>query len=240
MAVRYAGGKTEPMTIHPEQLEDMLGPKIFLRDESRKTPLPGVATGLAWTLAGGEVLFVEAVQLPQGKELILTGQLGKVMEESAHIAYSYLWANATTWNIDVSVFKNNGIHLHVPAGAVPKDGPSAGVTMVCAIASLLTGRAVRTDTAMTGEINLSGEVLPIGGVREKVLAAHRLGIKRVLLPQKNSKNLVDVPEDVRSQIEFIFCKQINQVLENSLICQDNFPFPELWQWSPSRYSDTRK
>ncbi len=222
VAVRYAGGKTEPMTIHPEQLEDMLGPKIFLRDESRKTPLPGVATGLAWTLAGGEVLFIEAVQLPQGKELILTGQLGKVMEESAHIAYSYLWANATTWNIDVSVFKNNGIHLHVPAGAVPKDGPSAGVTMVCAIASLLTGRAVRTDTAMTGEINLSGEVLPIGGVREKVLAAHRLGIKRVLLPQQNSKDLVDVPEDVRSQIEFIFCKQINQVLENSLICQDNF------------------
>ncbi|MDJ0616723.1 MAG: endopeptidase La [Calothrix sp. MO_192.B10] len=223
IAVRHADGKTEPITIHPEQLEDMLGPKIFLRDESRKTPIPGVATGLAWTLAGGEVLFIEAVQLPQGKELILTGQLGKVMEESAQIAYSYVWANAITWKIDVSVFKNNGIHLHVPAGAVPKDGPSAGVTMVCAIASLLTGRAVRTDTAMTGEINLSGEVLPIGGVREKVLAAHRMGIKRVLLPQRNEKDLVDVPEEVLSQIEFIFCKQIHQVLENALISPDNSP-----------------
>ncbi len=217
VAVRHAEGKTEAMTIHPELLEDMLGPKIFLRDEMHKTPRPGLATGLAWTLSGGEVLFVEAVQLPQGKELILTGQLGKVMEESAQIAYSYIWANAASWKIDISTFKGNGIHLHVPAGSVPKDGPSAGVTMVTAIASLLTGRPVRTDTAMTGEINLSGEVLPIGGVREKVLAANRVGIRRVLLPQQNAKDLVDIPEDVRKQMEFVLCNRIHQVLENALM-----------------------
>ncbi|NWF59794.1 MAG: endopeptidase La [Fischerella sp.] len=221
LAVRHAEGKTEPMQIHPEQLEDLLGPKIFLQDEMRKTPRPGVATGLAWTLAGGEVLFVEAVQLPQGKELVLTGQLGEIMEESAHIAYSYVWANAASLGIDTRMFRGNGLHIHVPAGAVPKDGPSAGVTMLTAIASLLTKRSVRTDTAMTGEINLSGEVLPIGGVREKVLAARRVGIKRILLPQQNAKDLVDVPEDVRNEMEFIFCDRIEQVLENALLPPDD-------------------
>jgi ATP-dependent Lon protease len=217
VAVLYADGKTAATVIHPEQLEDMLGPKPFQGDEMKKTPRPGVATGLAWTLAGGEVLFIEAVQLPQGKELTVTGQLGEVMQESARIAYSYVWSNAASWKIDTGVFQSNGLHIHVPSGAVPKDGPSAGVTMVTAIASLLTGRSVRTDTAMTGEINLSGEVLPIGGVREKVLAANRAGIKRVILPSRNAKDLVDVPKDVRQQLEFIFCEQIEQVLENALL-----------------------
>ncbi|HEY9652098.1 MAG TPA: endopeptidase La [Coleofasciculaceae cyanobacterium] len=216
VAVRYASGETEPIIIHPEQLEDMLGPRRFLRDELRKANPPGVATGLAWTLQGGDVLFVEAVLLPQGKDLTITGQLGEVMQESARIARSYVWSHAAALNIDLSAFKDNGLHLHVPAGAIPKDGPSAGVTMVSAIASLLMNQAVRTDTAMTGEINLSGEVLPIGGVREKVLAAHRLGIKRVLLPQQNAKDLVDVPDDVRSVMEFVFCERIEQVLENAL------------------------
>lgn len=217
VAVRYADGDTKVVVVHPEDLSDLLGAKIFLHDELRKAPRPGVATGLAWTLAGGEVLFVEAVLLPQGQELTLTGQLGDVMEESARIAYSYIWSNAKTMSIDTNIFKSNGLHIHVPAGAVPKDGPSAGVTMVTAIASLLTGKPVRIDTAMTGEVNLSGEVLAIGGIREKVLAAHRAGIKRVLLPEQNVKDLMEVPEDVRNQLEFVFCETIEQVLNNTLL-----------------------
>lgn len=217
VAVRYANGETQPIAIQPEKLEEFLGPKRFVPDEMRKAPQPGVATGLAWTLAGGEVLFVEAVLLPEGKDLTITGQLGDVMQESARIARSYLWSNAAHFCIDVRSFKDHGLHLHVPAGAIPKDGPSAGVTMLTAIASLLTNQSVRTDTAMTGEINLSGEVLPIGGVREKVLAAHRVGIKRVLLPKPNGKDLVDVPYDVREEMEFILCDRIEQILDNALV-----------------------
>lgn len=217
VAVRYASGETNPVVIHPEQLEDLLGPQIFLGEQIRKSPKPGVACGLAWTLAGGEVLFVEAVTLSQGKDLVLTGYLGEVMEESARIAYSYVWSNAVLLGIDTTVFQTNGLHIHVPAGAVPKDGPSAGVTIVTAISSLLMDCAVRTDTAMTGEINLSGEVLPIGGVREKVLAARRAGIKRIILPQQNVKDLVDVPQEVSKHLEFIFCDSIDQVLENALL-----------------------
>jgi ATP-dependent Lon protease len=217
VAVQFATGETTPVTVHPEQLEELLGPKRFLRDERRKTAQTGVATGLAWTLAGGEVLFVEAVLLPQGKDLTLTGQLGEVMEESGRIARSYVWSHADALGIDLGMFKDNGLHIHVPSGAIPKDGPSAGVTMLTAIASLLTHQSVRTDTAMTGEINLSGDVLPIGGVREKVLAAHRAGIKRLLLPRQNEKDLVDVPEDVRSQMEFIVCDRVEEVLNNAIV-----------------------
>lgn len=221
VAVRYANGDTEPVTIHPEQLEEMLGSKRFLRDEMRKANQPGVAIGLAWTTQGGEVLFIEVVLLPQGKDLTMTGQLGEVMQESAWIARSYVWSHAAALGIDLGVFKDNGLHIHVPAGAIPKDGPSAGVTMVTAIASLLMNQPVRTDTAMTGEINLSGEVLPIGGVREKVLAANRVGVNRVLLPQQNRKDWVDVPEDVRNQMEVIFCDRIEQVLDNAFVKQQN-------------------
>ena len=217
VALCYAQGNTNPQLIHPEQLEEFLGSKQFLREEIRPDSKPGVATGLAWTLQGGEILFIEAVMLPQGENLTLTGQLGEVMQESAEIARSYVWSQAKSLGIDLSVFKDNGLHVHVPAGAIPKDGPSAGVTMVTAIASLLIDRPVRNDTAMTGEVNLSGEVLPIGGVREKVLAAHRVGIKRVLLPRHNEQDLVDVPADVRKQIDFIFCDRIEQVLANALV-----------------------
>lgn len=219
IAVRYAKGETDSIVVHPEQIEELLGVKQFLREEIRKETKPGVATGLAWTWQGGEILFVEAVLLPQGEDLTITGQLGEVMQESAQIARSYVWSKAEALGIDLSIFKHNGLHLHVPAGAIPKDGPSAGVTMVVAIASLLMNQPVRTDTAMTGEIDLSGEVLPIGGVREKVLAARRAGIKRILLPRHNQKDLVDVPEDVRKQMEFIFCDRIEQVLANALINQ---------------------
>jgi ATP-dependent Lon protease len=217
VALRYANGDTNPVTIQPEQLEELLGAKQFLRDEMRKAPRSGVATGLAWTTTGGEVLFVETALLPEGKNLTLTGHLGKVMEESARIAYSYIWSNAVNLGIDASVFKDNGIHIHVPSGAIPKDGPSAGITMTVAIASLLMKQPVRTDTAMTGEINLSGEVLAIGGVREKVLAACRTGIKRVILPKENEKDLVDLPNDVCTDLEFVFCDRIEQVLENVLV-----------------------
>lgn len=217
VAVGYARGLTNPQLIHPEQLEELLGARQFLKEEIRSDSKPGVATGLAWTLQGGEILFIEAVLLPQGEDLTLTGQLGEVMQESAEIARSYVWSQAKSLGIDLKVFKDNGLHIHVPAGAIPKDGPSAGVTMVTAIASLLMHHPVRNDTAMTGEINLSGEVLPIGGVREKVLAAHRVGIKRILLPRHNEKDLVDVPADVRQQIEFIFCDRIEQVLANALV-----------------------
>ncbi|AFY79625.1 MAG: endopeptidase La [Hydrococcus sp. C42_A2020_068] len=217
VAVRYASGETRPTIVHPEQLEELLGPPHFWREEKRKVSRPGVATGLAWTVQGGEILFVEAVLLPQGKDLTLTGQLGEVMQESAKLAYSYIWSNADALGIDVSAFKSNGLHLHVPAGAIPKDGPSAGVTMVVAIASLLTNQPVRTDTAMTGEIDLSGEVLPIGGVREKVLAARRAGITRIILPKQNEKDLAEVPQDAREKMEFILCDRIEQVLENALV-----------------------
>jgi ATP-dependent Lon protease len=219
IAVRYANGETKPKVIHPEEIEELLGVKQFLREEIRQESKPGVATGLAWTWQGGEILFVEAVLLPQGEDLTITGQLGEVMQESAQIARSYVWSKAERLGIDLNIFKDNGLHIHVPAGAIPKDGPSAGVTMVVAIASLVTNQPVRTDTAMTGEIDLSGEVLPVGGVREKVLAAHRAGIKRILLPQHNQKDLVDVPDDVREQIEFIFCDRIQQVLAHALINQ---------------------
>jgi ATP-dependent Lon protease len=220
-ALRYARGDSEAVSIVPEQLEKLLGTKEYLPEQLHSQPRSGVATGLAWTTAGGEVLFVEAVLLPEGENLTLTGQLGEVMEESAQIAYSYIWSQAANLGIEASIFKDNGIHIHLPSGGVPKDGPSAGITMVVAMASLLTETPVRNDTAMTGEVNLSGEVLPIGGVREKVLAAHRLGIKRVLLPKQNQPDLVDVTEDVRQELEFIFCDRIEQVLDNTLLVSTN-------------------
>ncbi len=226
-AFRYAKGHTESTTIVPKQLENLLGTKEYLPEQLQAKPRSGVATGLAWTTAGGEVLFVEAVLLPEGENLTLTGQLGEVMEESAQIAYSYIWSQAANLGIDVSVFKENGIHIHLPSGGVPKDGPSAGVTMVVAMTSLLTSTPVRNDTAMTGEINLSGEVLPIGGVREKVLAAHRLGIKRVLLPKQNQPDLIEVSEDVRQELEFIFCDRIEQILDNTLLSSANNNFHAL-------------
>lgn len=217
VAVKFAAGETSPVTLHPEQLETLLGPKQYLHDDRRSHLQPGVATGLAWTLAGGEVLFVEALLLPQGKTLTLTGQLGDVMEESVQIARSYIWAHAAELGIELALLKDNGLHLHIPAGAIPKDGPSAGVTMFIAIASLLLQQPVRNDTAMTGEIDLSGDVLPVGGLREKVLAAHRAGIQRVLLPKQNEKDLVEVPDHVREEITFIGCDRIEQVLENALL-----------------------
>ena len=173
----------------------------------------GVVTGLAWTEAGGEVLFIEAALLPEGKGMTITGQLGEVMQESAKAAQSYLWSRADQFGIDPKLFQTHGLHVHVPAGAIPKDGPSAGVTMATALASAYTGVPARSDTAMTGEITLSGLVLPIGGVKEKVLAARRVGIRRVILPEANRKDLFDLPEHVQAETGFIFVERVEQVLE---------------------------
>ena len=217
VAVRHASGNTEIVVIYPEELEELLGARNFLASHIQKLNKPGVACGLAWTVAGGEVLFVEVIKLPQSKDFVVTGHLGEVMIESARIAYDYIWSNAEILGININLFITNGLHIHIPAGSVPKDGSSAGATIVTAIASLLMNRPVRTDTAMSGEIDLSGEILPIGGVREKILAANRIGIKRVILPTANQQDLVDIPKEDRENIEFIFCDCIEQVLENALV-----------------------
>ena len=211
-AVHFAEGKTTPLNVQPGDLLDMLGPERFHPERSRKALPTGVATGLAWTEAGGEVLYVEATLLPNGKGLRLTGQLGDVMRESARAAQSYVWANAEHLGIDPAQFRNAGVHVHVPAGAVPKDGPSAGVAMVTALTSLYTNTPIRKDTAMTGEVTLSGLVLPIGGVKEKVLAARRAGVRQVILPLDNKVDLRDLPEVVRQEMTFVFAERIEEVL----------------------------
>lgn len=216
VALRFAEGNTESVTVRPEDLSEMLGPEPFTQDEMRKNVGPGVVTGLAWTETGGDVLYIEATLLPDGKGLTLTGQLGDVMKESARAAQSWVWSHADELGIDPAIFKSSGVHIHVPAGAIPKDGPSAGITMATALASAYSKSAARSDTAMTGEITLSGLVLPIGGVKEKVLAARRTGIKRVILPKANQKDLRDLPESVRNEMEFVFAERIEEVLEDAV------------------------
>jgi ATP-dependent Lon protease len=178
--------------------------------------LPGVATGLSVTVAGGELIFCEATKMPGQKGFTVTGQLGEVMKESAQAALSYVRAKAEDLSIPGDTFEKTDIHLHVPAGAVPKDGPSAGVTIAAALASLLTGRRVRDDVGMTGEITLRGQVLPVGGVKEKVLAAHRAGLKTVILPKQNEKDLDDIPEEVRHSLNFVLAEQVDDVFRAAL------------------------
>ena len=212
VALRLSEDGAGKVIVRPEDLSDLLGPEIFFPEKMRRELAPGVATGLAWTEAGGDVLYVEATLLPGGTGLTLTGQLGEVMQESVKAAQSYVWSHADDLGISRETFKNTGVHIHVPAGAVPKDGPSAGVTAVTALAAAYSHCAARGDTAMTGEITLSGLVLPIGGVKEKVLAARRAGIRRVLLPKANEKDLRDVPEEARKEMEFLFAERIEDVL----------------------------
>jgi ATP-dependent Lon protease len=212
VARRFAEGHTESVTVRPEDLTEHLGPERFMMERARQHLPPGVATGLAWTEAGGEVLYIEASLLPGGHTLRLTGQLGGVMRESARAAQSYLWSHAAEYGIDQHAFRSSGVHIHVPAGAVPKDGPSAGVAMVTALASLYSGMPARSDTAMTGEITLSGLVLPIGGVKEKTLAARRAGIHRVILPHDNEKDLRELPPEVRKEMEFVFADRVEDVI----------------------------
>ncbi|RMF99467.1 MAG: endopeptidase La [Acidobacteria bacterium] len=212
VALKVAQGETEKQIIDTEKVKELLGSPRFYPEEARKELPIGVATGMAWTEMGGEILFVEAALLPGGTGLTLTGHLGEVMKESAQAARSYLWSHAREFGIDPEIIKENGVHLHVPAGAIPKDGPSAGVTMATALASLYTGKRVRSDTAMTGEITLSGFVFPVGGIKEKVLAAHRAGIKRIILPKRNEADLDEIPDDVKKSLEFVLVERIDEVL----------------------------
>ncbi len=216
VAEAVAEKKTTPITVKPEELRDYLGRPKFFAETSIMIDRPGVVTGLAWTPTGGDILFVEASQMPGNKQLLLTGQLGDVMKESAQAALSYVRSQAESFGIKKDFFEKSDIHIHVPAGAIPKDGPSAGVTMTTAIVSMLTGRIVKNDLAMTGEITLRGKVMPIGGVKEKVLAAKRAGIKTIILPQQNKNDIEDVPEELRKEMEFIFVDTIDQVIENAL------------------------
>lgn len=216
VALKVAEGGTEKVVIDVPAIREYIGAPRFHPEEARQEMPAGVATGMAWTEMGGEVLFIEATLLPGGGGLTLTGQLGDVMKESAQAARSYLWSHAIDFGIDPEKIKQNGVHLHVPAGAIPKDGPSAGVTMASALASLYTGRKVRTDTAMTGEITLSGLVFPVGGIKEKVLAAHRAGIRRIILPAQNEADLVEIPEDVRKELEVFPAVRVSDVLKAAL------------------------
>ena len=213
VALRFAEGQTESVTVTAGMLADLLGPEKIAKEEARRQFPPGVATGLAWTEAGGDVLYVEAILLEHGRDLTLTGQLGEVMQESARAAHSYILSRARSLGIKHT---EGRVHLHVPAGAVPKDGPSAGVTMAVALASLYTRKPVRSDTAMTGEISLTGLVLPVGGIREKVLAARRLGIRRIILPKENEKDIAEIPEEIRKELDFVFAARIEDALTAAL------------------------
>jgi ATP-dependent Lon protease len=216
VALKVAQGEVEKVVVDVVEMKEYLGSPRFYPEEARKELPAGVATGMAWTEMGGEVLFIEATLLPGGSGLTLTGQLGTVMQESARAALSYLWAHAAEFDIKPEMFKGYGVHLHVPAGAIPKDGPSAGVTMASALASLFTGRRVRPDTSMTGEITLSGLVFPVGGIKEKVLAAHRAGIRRIILPDKNMGDIEDIPEDVRKELEIVPAARVSDVVDAAL------------------------
>jgi ATP-dependent Lon protease len=218
VARRRAEGDESKVSITPEVVVEMLGAPTFLDEEiENRTKDPGVAVGLAWTPAGGEVLFVEASRMQGGGSLTLTGQLGDVMKESGRTALSWFRSNANRYGVDPAFYKDAEIHLHVPSGAIPKDGPSAGVTMVTALASELTGRPVRGDIAMTGEITLSGRVLPVGGIKEKVLAARRHGITEVILPRQNEKHIQeDLTEELRRELTIHYVIHIEEVLAIAL------------------------
>ncbi len=216
VAMRVAEGAEPHMKIEAKDLHAILGPSRFESEVAMRTSVPGVATGLAWTPTGGDILFVEAARVPGGGRLILTGQLGEVMKESAQAALSLVKARASSLGVDPASFEKSDIHVHVPAGAIPKDGPSAGVAMFIALVSLLTGRTVRSDTAMTGEISLRGLVLPIGGVRNKVLAAVRAGITTVMLPERNKKDFEDVPEAARNAVRFVWLSTVDDAIAAAL------------------------
>ncbi len=213
--------------VTPAALDDLLGPEAYSLEEARQNLPPGVAAGLAVTPAGGEVLYVEAQLLPRGKGLTLTGQLGEVMRESAEIARHLLWAEASRYAIDEILFESNGMHIHVPAGAIPKDGPSAGIAIATALTSLLAKQPVRHDTAMTGEITLSGLVLPVGGIKEKVLAARRAGLRRVILPQANAKDLRKLPQAVREEVELVLVTRFVEVVHDAIPALELTYFSEI-------------
>jgi ATP-dependent Lon protease len=216
IATRIAEGRAESVEIGADEVLEYLGKPIYFFEAAERCDLPGVATGLSVTAVGGDILFIEATKMPGQKGLTITGQLGDVMKESAQAALSYVRSQADQLGFDRDFFNTNDIHIHVPAGAVPKDGPSAGVTIATALTSLLTGRPVRADVGMTGEITLRGQVLPVGGIKEKVLAAHRAGLRTVIIPKRNEKDLEDLPPDVRDDMKFVLVERVDEVLETAL------------------------
>jgi ATP-dependent Lon protease len=212
IAVRVAEAGIGHVLVGPDDVTAILGPRRYDADVAQHASIPGVATGLAWTPVGGDILFIEASRMPGGGKLILTGQLGEVMKESAQAALSLLKTRASSIGIEAGLFAGNDVHVHVPAGATPKDGPSAGVAMFVALASLMTGRAVPPTTAMTGEISLRGLVLPVGGIREKVIAAARAGIDTVLLPARNRRDYDDIPPTARDRLRFVWLETVDDAL----------------------------
>jgi len=216
VARKVAEGAKGKTVVGREAVEEFLGPIKYFRDAAERTMVPGVATGVAWTESGGDIIFVETSMMKGGKSLMLTGQLGDVMQESAQAALTYIRANADALDVPADFYEKHDLHVHVPHGGVPKDGPSAGATIGTSILSLLTGRPVKSDVAMTGEITLKGKVLPVGGVKEKILAARRAGIKTVILPRQNENDLTEVPDIVKKGIEFVFVDSLNDVFENAL------------------------
>jgi len=211
-----------PTALHvtSELLSDLLGRRRFWNDVAERTSLPGVATGLAWTPVGGDILFIETSRMPGKGRIQITGQLGDVMQESAHAALTYVRSHAAELGVDASFLETTDLHIHVPAGSIPKDGPSAGVTMFTALTSLLTGRRVRADVAMTGEVTLRGRVLPVGGIKSKVIAAHRAGLKRIILPHRNERDVHEIPQAIRDDLEFVFAQDMGEVLEAALDALD--------------------
>jgi ATP-dependent Lon protease len=216
IAAEVVGGNAQRVVVDAKAVEKYLGPHKFEPELASRTSVPGVATGMAYTPVGGEILFIEAALFPGKGQITLTGQIGDVMKESATAAFSLIRSHARELGIDPKILADSDIHIHVPAGAVPKDGPSAGVAMFTALASLLLNRPVRHDLAMTGEITLRGLVLPIGGLKEKTLAAKRAGIKEVIVPQRNKKDLPDIPAEVRNTLKFHFVSNTDQVLRLAL------------------------
>jgi ATP-dependent Lon protease len=216
VAVRIAEGSIEQQTIDVDDLPPILGAARFENEVAMRTSVPGVATGLAWTPVGGDILFIEATRIPGSGRLILTGQLGDVMKESAQAALSLVKSQASRLGFDAGTLDKSDVHIHVPAGAIPKDGPSAGVAMFTALVSLFTNRTVIDNVAMTGEVSLRGLVLPVGGIKEKTVAAHRAGIRKVLLPARNRKDLEDVPKSVRDEVQFVFCERVEEVVREAL------------------------
>ncbi len=214
VVTQIAEGTVKKVRVKPDDVREYLGkPRFYYTEEiAKRTALPGVATGLAWTPFGAEILYIEATEMPGKRGFQVSGQLGQVMEESARAALSYVRSKSVELELPQNFFDEHDIHLHIPAGAIPKDGPSAGVTMATALASLFSGQPIRSDVAMTGEITLRGHVLPVGGVKEKVLAAHRAGVKLVILPERNQNDLEDLPPEVRDSMEFVFVERVEQVI----------------------------
>ena len=228
VAKKIASGESSKTHILSDVVEELLGPALYSKEDGKEYDEVGVATGLAWTAAGGQILYIEATKM-KGRGITLTGQLGDVMKESAQAAMGYIRSHAEELGIDEDIFENQEIHIHLPAGAIPKDGPSAGITLATTIVSLLTDSLVSKDIAMTGEITLTGKVLPVGGIKEKALAAMRMGIETIIIPWKNQKDLVEVPEQYRKKINFVPVKNFKEVLSVALL-----------DWEPTLFNEQTK